>query len=226
MASGVLRSALVLAAFGVGAIVLWHVATRWRPSPAHYPLQGIDLGENPPPIDWLGIRAAGADFAYLVATSGTRGRDRAFEANWEALPEAGLRRGAIHRYAWCEPARAQADLFNTTVPVAGDALPAAVALDGGDAGCDGTPDPETLLSGLRVFVAAVEAHTGKPVLLRVDRKTERRYAIATALDRPVWVLGDFVEPGYAGRPWRLWRASAHRRIDGVDGAVDWDVVAP
>ena len=226
MVSGTIRAALVLGALGAGAMAMWSAATRWHPSPDRYPLQGIDLGERPPEVDWGSMRAAGADFAYLVATSGARGRDPAFEANWQALPDAGLRRGAVHLYDWCTPGRAQADLVNTTVPAASDALPVAVALDGGDAGCNAPPAPAQLIAELRSFVAAVEAHTGKAVIIRVDRGTERRYGVTAAIGRPVWVLGDYMVPGYAERPWRLWRATRYRHIEGDAGAVNWDVVAP
>ena len=199
-------------------------AERWRPSPADYPLQGIDLGERPGAIEWGSVRAAGADFAYIVATSGSRGRDPDFEANWAALPEAGVRRGAVHLFALCEDGAAQADAFNATVPRAADALPPAVDIDRRD-GCDAPPGPG-VTDNLRRFANRVEAHLGKPVILRLSRAAERRYGLSRSLIRPLWLEGSFVKPGYAGRPWRLWRASSWRRIDGVEVPVGWDVVAP
>jgi lysozyme len=94
MAHGLLKFAAALAAIGFVGICGWTAATGWHPDVKHYPLQGIDLAENPGPVEWGTVRASGADFAYIVATSGTDRRDPAFEANWAALPDAGLRRGA------------------------------------------------------------------------------------------------------------------------------------
>jgi lysozyme len=104
MAYGMLKAvgAMVVAgAIGIGG---WSYATAWHPKTSQYPLQGIDLDERPGPIEWGTVRARGADFAYLVATSGADRRDPGFEANWAALPDAGLRRGAIHLYSLCQPA--------------------------------------------------------------------------------------------------------------------------
>ena len=72
----------------------------------------------------------------------------------------------------------------------------------------------------------VETHTGKPVMLRVGRAIEARYRLTGAIERPVWAIADAFPPAYAARPWRLWRASDIRRIGGIEGPVNWDVVAP
>ena len=196
----------------------------WAPSRERYPLQGVDLGERPGAIEWPSVRAAGADFAYLVATAGATRRDPDFEANWAALPEAGLRRGAVHLYSLCEDGGAQGDAFNAVVPRVADALPPAVDIDLRD-DCAPPPGP-AVTEGVRRFAARVEAHLGKPVILRLSRAAERRYALSGALVRPLWLDGAFLRPDYAARPWRLWRANRWRRIDGADHPLNWDVVAP
>lgn len=218
------RAALLLATAGAVATAGTLAAHQWRPSPVRYPLQGVDLPADPPAIDWGSVRAAGADFAYLTATAGAHARAQGFEPNWGALPEAGLRRGAVHLYSLCEDGIAQADSFNATVPRAADALPPAVDVDLRE-DCDPPAPGPTVTDSFRRFVARVEAHMGKPMILRVSSAAERRYALSTALDRPLWVTGNLFRPGYAPRPWRLWRASDMRRLDGVEGAVNWDVVA-
>ena len=221
----VARTAVGLLLAGILVLVGWGLATRWAPSRTRYPLQGIDLGAGSGPVEWGSVRAAGADFVYLVATAGAGGRDEGFEGNWEALPDAGLRRGAIHLYSLCESGRSQADAFNTVVPRADDALPAVVDVDLRD-DCTARPDHDALVSELRAFVDTVETHTGKPVMLRLSRAVERRYGVSQALARPIWALGNFVAPGYPARPWRMWRASDMRHVDGMEGPVNWDVVAP
>ena len=223
--SGVAKFAAAAVALGLAAVLAWHFATQWRPSVADYPLQGVDLGEAPGEIEWGSVRAAGADFAYLVATTGKDRRSASFEANWDALPAAGLRRGAVHLYSLCQLAEDQADAFNTVVPRVADALPAAVDLSFRD-DCAARPDRAVLVGELRRFIATVEAHTGKPVLLRLPEEVEDAYRLSEALPRPVWAVANAFPPAYAARPWRMWRASDVRRIEGLDGPVNWNVVAP
>ncbi len=225
MLSFTAKAVIGLAAIGLAGVGAWSWATAWAPSAERYPLQGIDLPENPRAIEWGSVRAAGADFAYLVATSGADRRDSSFEANWAALPQAGLRRGAVHLYSLCQDATAQANAFNTVVPRAADALPAAVDVDY-RADCAARPDQAALARDVARFVERVEAHTGKPVLLRLSRALEGDYAVSASVQRPIWAIGNAFSPGYAARPWRMWRASDLRRIDGVEGPVNWNVVAP
>jgi lysozyme len=215
------RFALLLATAGLIGIGGWQWATRWHPSPEVYPLQGVDLPVDAPALEWGSVRAAGADFAYITATSGPRNRAPAFEVNWQALPEAGLRRGAVHDFDPCADGRAQADAFNAVVPRAADALPPVAAIrDEGDC------TPVEAARALRTFVGVVETHSGKPVLLRLSRAAEGRWKLAKTIDRPVWVTANLFRPGYVDRPWRLWRASDMRRVDGVTKPMNWNVVAP
>ena len=225
MAYFMIKTAALLAGIGVVGIAGWSGATRWAPSATRYPLQGIDLGTDPKPVEWGTVRARGADFAYIVATAGADRRDPGFEANWTALPEAGLRRGAVHLYSLCQPAIAQANAFNAFVPRTDDALPTAVDLDfRGD--CTARPGRAALLDDLNRFIATVEAHTKKPLLLRIAAPVEAHYRVSEAIARPVWLVANLLSPDYAARPWRIWRASDVRRVDGVKGPVNWDVVAP
>jgi lysozyme len=222
---GLWKIAAALVAAGLLAILGWSFATGWHPAAKHYPLQGIDLGENPGPVEWGTVRARGADFAYIVATSGADRRDPGFEANWSGLPEAGLRRGAVHIYSLCQLASDQANAFNTFVPQAGDALPAAVDI-AFHADCAARPDRAVLIGDVARFIGMVEAHTRKPILLRIAKPIESTYHLSEALARPVWAIANVFPPDYAAKPWRIWRASDFRRIDGIEGPVNWDVVAP
>ena len=204
--------------------VLWALALQWRPSDK-FPIQGVDVSDIQGEIEWWSVHAAGADFAYVRATSGAAGRDMRFAANWEAVPKTGMRRGAIHLYSLCNLAVDQANNFNTTVPRTKDALPAAVDLRFTD-DCAARPDATAVIAELRHFLTMVEAHTGKPVLLKISRSFDSAYGVTAAFDRPVWATGNFFPPDYAARPWRMWQANDMRRIDGIEGPVNWDVVRP
>lgn len=204
--------------------VLWALALQWRPTD-QYRVQGIDVSDAQGEIEWWSVHAAGTDFAYLRATSGAAGRDMRFADHWAAVAKTGMRRGAMHRYSLCNLAVDQANNFNTTVPRTTDALPVAVELDFAD-DCAARPAATAVLGELRHFLTMVEAHTGKPVLLKVSRAFDSTYGVTAAFDRPVWAIGNFFPPDYAARPWRMWQANDMRRVDGIDGPVHWDVVRP
>ena len=61
MAGGVIKVAVAaLAAAGL-AFGGWTYATGWHPPADQYPLQGVDLGPNPPAVEWGTVRARGAE---------------------------------------------------------------------------------------------------------------------------------------------------------------------
>ena len=208
----------------VSAGVAWIVALGWRPS-NKYSLQGIDVSEAQGIVHWPTVNAGGAQFAYVRATYGAAGRDTRFAANWADVDAAGMPRGALHVYSLCRPGVDQANNFITTVPRPDDALPPAVELDFHD-DCVARPTRDALLADLRQFLTMIEAHGGKPALLKLTRRFERHYEVSAAIPRTIWAVQDFLPPDYAARPWRMWQASDMRRIDGVEGPVHWDVVAP
>lgn len=220
-----MRAAAVAIVIVLLAITAGAFALRWRPAATSYPYQGVDVAEDNGPIDWWTVRAAGADFAYVRATYGATGRDARFAVNWADVYVTGMRRGALHVYSLCNLAVDQANNFNTTVPRDRDALPAAVIVDFVP-GCESRPAPNVVVDELRRFMTMVEEHTRKPVLMKLSRRFDAAYGISTAIPRPVWAVQNFFPPDYAARPWRMWQANDMRRVDGISGAVNWDVVAP
>jgi lysozyme len=221
-----------LIAIGAGAIVValiaiavWVYASHWRPDPARYPIQGIDVSEEQGAIDWNTVAAHGADFAYIRATAGAGQRDNRFGDNWRAAAAAGMRRGAFHAWSFCAGGVAQADNFVTTVPRVSDALPATLVIAFAP-DCDARPTRAALVAQLVRFLSIAETHTGEPMLLKISKPVARAYQLGTILHRPLWEVRNFAAPNYAARPWRMWQASDMRRIDGIDGPVHWDVVAP
>jgi lysozyme len=221
MRRGRLLALVAVAALALaGALYLF--ARDWRPSASDYQFQGVDVSAANGAVDWTAVKAAGADFAYVRASSGTD-RDPAYETNWNGIQDAGMRRGAVHVWSLCRLGVDQANTFNTTVPETDDALPAAVELDF-ESDCSDRPAPNVVIAELKAFISMVETHTKRPLLLAVSRSFESQYRVTGAIDRPVWSFGNFFPPDYAARPWRMWRATDIRRIDGISGPVNWDVV--
>jgi lysozyme len=219
------RSASLAALFLAIILLLWLGLRAWHPSAAAYPDQGIEVSAAQAVVDWRKVRADGVNFAYLSATSGDADRDARFADNWQAAAAAGIRRGAVHHYHLCRLARDQATNFIATVPCEPDELPAAVDLDL-ETSCATRPSRSVLIGELATFIRMVEAHTEKPMVIRVTRDFESEYAVSRAIDRPLWLSSMILSPSYGERPWIMWRANSLRSVDGISGNTAWSVVRP
>ncbi|TXC73991.1 glycoside hydrolase family 25 [Sphingorhabdus soli] len=219
------RWAIVLVVLLGAALAAAYVyARQWRPDRAAYPVQGATLGAANGDIAMGRLHAAGVDFAYFDASDGARFHDANYDANRAKARAAGMRYGAVHHYELCAMASEQAANFARYVPRDQGMLPPILRLD--FAGCARRPTRALVLSELTTFLAQVEAHAGLPMMLMPDADFEEAYHISAAFERSVGVIGDFREPDYAARHWALWQASDWARLDGVDGAVRWNVVYP
>jgi lysozyme len=217
------RLSIGLLGFAVLAGLLIYFAIHWRPDPKAYPVQGIDVSHHQGEIDWASVAADAVDFAYIKATEGGDLRDPRFSTNWQGASKAGLRRGAYHFFTLCRLATDQAANFIATVPRDTEALPATVDLEFGG-NCAERPSRSVLLGELKIFIEAIEAHTGKPVLIYTTNEFEDFYKISDAIDRPLWLRRIAFPPDFGARPWVMWQASNIRRVSGITGRVDWNVV--
>ena len=199
-----------------------------RPIARAIPVQGVEIG---------GRRRRGRlrraarrwarDFVYLDASDGARRRDPRFAANLAAAREAGLQVGAVHRFDPCVPADGQAANFVTMVPrdarccrrrsssTAGRRLPGPVS-------------EAAMESELTTLLNQIEAHTGKPAILKLSRGVREALSHRRA-DRaqPVGERATSSQPDYAGRPWVMWTANprcAHRARRRTP--LRWVVVRP
>lgn len=219
---------LFLIAIGVPLIVaalMFLFVRHWAPSRTDYPMQGVGVSDASGPVEWPSVRAAGADFAYLAATSGASPLDSRFAANLAGARDAGLRYGAEHRFSLCAGADEQAMRFIASVPRDAAMLPPAVRLEF-MADCAIRPSRDKLLSELNTFLNQIEAHTGKPAILRVSRVFNADYDIGGGVNRTLWLEGNLISPDYAGRPWVMWTASTWKRVAGINGPMEWNVVQP
>ncbi len=204
-------------------LLLWLGLRTWHPGRSTYPQQGVDVSEAQGEIDWSKVRSDGSDFAYITATSGDADRDAQFAENWRTSAAAGIKRGAVHHYRLCKLAAEQATNFISTVPREAYELPAVVDLDN-DPTCPNPPSRTVVVQELAIFIKAVEAHTEKPMILRVSRAFENEFAVSRAINRPLWLSSFLFAPSYGERPWVMWRANGSRTVDGIAGSVGWSVV--
>ena len=219
-------AALVLLVGLVGIVALWWHLRGWTPPRAAYPNQGVEVGTMEGAVDWPALKAVGADFAYLDASASAFARDPAFVKNLEDARAARLQVGAVHLYDPCQPAEKQAANFVTVIPRDAKMLPPAVDLDRVADDCPVPVSDAAVESELMTFLNQIENHTGKPAILKLSRRFEKRYHIAAAFDRNLWLTGERIEPDYAGRPWLLWTANNRLVTDASVAPLRWVVVQP
>jgi len=215
---GILIAPLIVVA-GLGALG----SKAWTPSQARFPVQGVDVSHHQGAIDWAQLPGQGVDFAYIKATEGGDFTDDAFAENWRAAQAAGIKRGAYHFFTLCRPGAEQAAHFIATVPADQDALAPAVDLEF-LGNCADRPKMADVRAELAAFLTPVEAHYGKPAVLYLTGEFDKTYGISGAFDRPLWLRSLVFEPGFGARPWTIWQASNFRRLEGVTGRVDWNVM--
>lgn len=216
---------ILLLALGAGGWAWWK-AQHWAPPRTEFPIQGVLIGAADGATDFRALRAIGADFAYLEASVGSGRRDSRFAANLRRARDSGLRFGAVHTYDPCVPAERQAANFVTTVPRDETLLPPAISLDKLAGQCPDPVSEAAVESELTTFLNQVEGHVGKPAILKLSSDFEERYHIAGRLERNLWLVRDWLQPDYAGRPWTLWTANARLRTEAGDEPVRWVVVQP
>jgi lysozyme len=221
-----LVAAVVVALVALVGIYGWWELRHWRPDPRIYPVQGVEVGAGDGAVNWRTLKAIGATFAYLDASAGASARDPAFIANLEKARAAGLQVGAVHRYDPCQPGDRQAANFVVVVPRDPTMLPPAVELSATGDDCPQPVSGARIESELTTFLNEIETHTGKPALLKLGAAFEKRYGIASAIDRNLWLGRDRFPPAYAERPWALWTANRALHTEAGDHPLRWVVLHP
>jgi lysozyme len=218
---------LAVAALAAG-FIWWLTRTEagdWHPSTLRYPRQGIDVSHYQGDIHWSQLPNTGVDFAYIKATEGGDYVDPTFATNWAGAKAVAIERGAYHFYSLCRPGAEQAANFIRVVPRDADALPPAIDLEY-LGNCDKPVSVAAFQHELAIFIRLVERRYRRPVVFYLTDEFDRTYGVSGHFDRPLWLRSILREPRFGARPWTMWQASSFRRLAGISGRVDWNVVRP
>jgi lysozyme len=195
-------------------------------------LSGIDVSHYQGTINWQAVAAAGTVFAYAKATEGLGSPDTYFAANWAAMQDAGLARGAYHFFHPAGSAQAQAARFLSVLTDlrAGDLPPMLDLEEAKTRGQDewaAIPVEERVLLVLTWLQQVEQALGVRPVVY-----TRRGWVQQTLRDAgdlvnyPLWIAHytDAVQPSIPnGWPrWTFWQYSESNSLNGINGNVDLD----
>lgn len=216
---------LIAAPVGV-AVWLYQDLRHWRPEESAFPEQGVDLSRGTAGVNFEVLKGSGADFVYLSASAGDGERSAEFTRALVAARKAGLEVGAVHRFDPCVPADGQSANFVTIVPRDPALLPPAIELSDPGADCIDPVDSGQVRSELTILANQIEAHAGKPAILKVSREFEAAHGVAARIERNLWLVRTRFEPDYGGRPWLLWTANENYVSPGSEEPIEWMVVRP
>ncbi|HVF90945.1 MAG TPA: GH25 family lysozyme [Blastocatellia bacterium] len=183
---------------------------------------GIDVSHFQGAVNWDEVASAGSSFAFTKATEGLYTVDAMFAANWPAMKDAGLLRGAYHFFHASEDATAQANHFMATVQLQPGDLPPVLDVESG--GLDGVSS-SSLVEGMTTWLELVEQRTGFTPMLYVSPSFANEYLESKFGAYPLWVAEYGVaQPRTANgwETWTFWQHSQSGTISGVNGTVDLD----
>jgi len=197
-----------------------------RPSPARYPITGLDVSHHQGDVDWSEVASAGASFAFIKASEGGDFVDAKFDRNWRSARAAGLAAGPYHFFTFCSAGVQQAEHFLKTAPPSEDSLPPVVDVEF-VGNCRTWTDLVSVRTELARFIAEVERAWGiRPILYTTPDALERVVGDVCS-DCPIWIRSVFWEPApEAYRRWRIWQFSDNSRFLGIQGPVDRNALRP
>jgi lysozyme len=183
-------------------------------------VQGIDVSHFQGVVDWQKVADAGMAFAFAKATDGITYTDPEFAANWSAMYEAGLLRGAYHFFEPNDDATSQAQHFLATVQIGTGDLPPVldVEVTGGVANAQ-------IWSGVSTWLQIVGQETGRqPIIYTASGFWNAHQPDLTLTSYPLWLADYATQPtlptGWTS--WLFWQHSQTGTVSGVTGSVDLD----
>lgn len=182
-------------------------------------VRGIDVSHYQGTIDWGLVAKAGIAFAFIKATDGASKVDPQFQANWSGAKAAGLLCGAYHFYEPGADPHQQAESFLSVVQTGPGDLPPVL-----DVEMQG--DASEIISGLQVWLDAVEQATGRVPILYTNPSFWAKLGASGFGRFPLWiaeygVTAPKVPAGWSS--WTFWQYSQSGSVPGIQGSVDLDL---
>ena len=189
-------------------------------------MNGIDVSTYQGKIDFAQVKIY-AGFVYAKATEGATYVDDQFRANHDGCKAAGIPFAPYHFFHFGQDPVAQAAHFLATIDgYEGTLLPMVDVESGGQ---DGVTNLPTLITGLSMFLTAIEKTLGgKRCIIYSDYGDWNGLMQGTDAfsGHPFWVAEYNAQPapslpaGFTS--WVIWQYSSGGKVPGITGAVDLD----
>jgi len=187
-------------------------------------LWGIDVSRWQGQIDWLKVKDAGVQFAFVKATDGVGWIDPQFRRNAGGANAVGIPVGFYH-YAHPElnTAFSEADSFLETVKGLPIQLPYVLDVEGKASGIGRDRLTKWCLHWLR----EVQKRTGHTVMIYTGASFAKTYLGDELAEYPLWVAHYGVDQPMANNTWNRWSVfqySDKGSVAGISGNVDLNVM--
>lgn len=201
-------------------IVLFYACKHQTVRLEGYEIHGIDVSHYQSKIDWRRIAQQDIHFAFVKATEGVSIVDSLFCENWQAITDAGLKRGAYHFFHPTVSGEEQAQQFIDLVEMEYGDLPPVL-----DVEVLGNVSKVQLITEMRDWIFLVEIHYNIKPIIYTNLKFYNKYLAGHFEDYPLWIARyNTRKPRLAsGRNWQFWQYGNQGRIDGIYGNVDFNV---
>ena len=186
-----------------------------------YPIAGIDVSKHNGDIDFNHVRDDDYQFVFIKASEGMTYRDDAFDRNYRAARDAGLKVGAYHFFRKNRTGREQADNLLGAIQGKQFDLPLVIDLED-DWGNGATVSRKTALERV---MDMIEILTGKgyQVMIYTNLDGYNKYYKDMLGDHDLW-LCSFTSPDLLPSMPHCFQQFSHEgSVNGVKGDVDLNV---
>ena len=186
-------------------------------------VHGVDVSYYQDTVDWAQAKQAGIDFGFARISDGVNSPDTKFAANWSAMKQAGVVRGAYQFFRPGQDPTAQAELALKALGNSGNIAPGDLPLVMDIEVTDSVP-AATIRLNMQTWLDAIEKGTGRaPIVYTAPFMSA---TIGTTFAKYVlWVANYQVTcPTMPANwtSWTFWQTSGSGAAAGITGAVDLD----
>lgn len=187
-------------------------------------LNGIDVSHHNGVIDWKTTLSSEISFAYAKATEGLGVKDSQFAANYQAMKDNGLLRGAYHFFRpGTDPDGQSQNFLSVVASLEPGDLPPVLDIE-----VDDGQSPTTIINGVQRWLDTVQAALGRQPVIYTSASfwNTKLGGTAAFARRPLWVAHYTAKPapsmpnGFAD--YAFWQYSENGSVPGITGNVDLD----
>lgn len=186
-----------------------------------YPVAGIDVSKHNGDIDFEQVRDDDYQFVFIKASEGMTYRDDAFDRNYRAARDAGLKVGAYHFFRKNKTGQEQADNLLGAIHGKEFDLPLVIDLED-DWGNGATVSRQTALERVMDMIEIL-TDKGYQVMIYTNLDGYNKYYKDMLADHDLW-LCSFTSPDLLpSMPHRFQQFSHEGTVRGMKGDVDLNV---
>jgi GH25 family lysozyme M1 (1,4-beta-N-acetylmuramidase) len=181
--------------------------------------EGIDVSGYQPRVDWPGVAASGAAFAFIKATESTTLVDHSFADHWAEAKRARILRGAYHFFRPQQDARAQAQHFLAQLGDRGE-LPPALDVEVADGVA-----PSKIIEGVHTWLDLVGVSLRPLLYTSPGFWNSLPGAAEISKKADLWVAhwgARAPAPVNGWSTWKFWQFTSKGTIVGIPGSADKD----